>query len=232
MREKRQNESGRRLFLKGSLALGCSISAPLSVRAQGGGDLDAGGLTFRDFGKADNGASFARGDSMLPAGPDPANARLLGIDKENGLARVQFVSIRVEVSLPLGWQATEDPERGVGFSADRHYRAIVWRVDFTFEGVRDAEQYASAKMGAIKARRRGVEARTRKLSDGTFLIVYENVPPSSTGDAGNRTVFDLVITNPANPKQGVLLTLGVPGGDTDRGIKLLALLKSQLVVTW
>jgi hypothetical protein len=169
---------------------------------------------------------------MLPAGPDPAAARLLGVDKENGFARVRFDSVRVEVSLPLGWQATEDSERGVGFSANRLYRFIVWRVDFTAEGVRDAEQYAAAKMGAIKSRRRGVEAQARRLSDGTFLIDYQNVPPTSQGDNGNRTVFDLVMSYPGDPKRGVLLTLGVPASDANRGLKLLALLKQSTRIDW
>ena len=49
------------------------------------------------------------------------------------------------MALPLGWQATEDWERGVGYSSDKRYRLIVWRVDFAFEGVKDAEHYAATK---------------------------------------------------------------------------------------
>jgi len=186
---------------------------------------------LRDFSKADNGASFNRGDSMLPGGPDPAAPHVLSVDRENGFARIRFDGVKVGVCLPLGWQAMEDPERGVGFSADRQYRLIVWRLDFAFEGVRDAEQYAASKAGAIQARRPGVKAQARKLPDGTFLIVYENVPPSQ-GDNGKRTVFDVVQPKPGDPKLGVLLTLGVPGGDGERGLKLLALLKLKLEVDW
>ena len=43
------------------------------------------------------------------------------------------------MALPLGWQATEDWERGVAYSSDKRYRVIVWRVDFAYEGVKDAE---------------------------------------------------------------------------------------------
>jgi hypothetical protein len=211
------------------LAGSCATIGALSARAEDG--LDAGGLTFRDFAKADNGASFNRDDSMKPAGPEPGPAHILGIDSDSGFARIQFDSIKIEVCLPLGWHASEDSERAVGYSADRSYRVIVWRVDFAYEGVQDAEQYASSKRGAIQARRPGVQARVRKLPDGTFLVIYENVPPSQ-GDSGKRTVFDLVFSKPGEPKQGVLVTLGVPAADMDRGLKLLALLKLKLIIQW
>ena len=194
-------------------------------------DLDAGGLTFRDFAINDNGASFHRGDPMIAGGPNQVSSRLLAIDSANGLARVLFSSIRVEVALPLGWWATEDWERGVAYSADKRYRLIVWRVDFAYEGVKDAEHYAATKTGSIQARRPSVRAQARKLGDGTFLIVYENVARSQ-GDSEPRVVFDLLMQRPGNPKEGVLLTLGVPAGDAARGIKLLALIKQNTRITW
>lgn len=224
-----QKESRRRLFLLAALGAVASVASGSSARAEDG--LDAGGLTFKDFGAADNGASFYRTDPMLPGGPEPAPAKLVAIDAANGLARVYFQSVKVEASLPLGWQATEDGERGAGFSKDRKTRVLIWRVDFTYEGVRDADHYAATKMGAIKARTPGLRTEARKLADGTFLIVYENAPPSR-GDSGPRTVFDVVISKPANPKEGVLMTLGLPAGDTERGLKLMALMKSKIVVTW
>ena len=72
--------------------------------------------------------------------------------------------------MPLGWQAKEDWERGVGFSGDKRYRLIVWRVDFAFEGVNDAEHYAATKAGAIQARKPGIarpgtQARRRHVPD-------------------------------------------------------------------
>ena len=95
----------------------------------------------------------------------------------------------------------------------------------------DAAHYAATKGGTIKARRPGVQAQARKLGDGSFLIVYENVPPSQ-GDTERRVVFDLLMSNPGNPKEGVLMTLGVPASDADRGLKLIALLKSKLRIDW
>ena len=89
-------------------------------------------------------------------------------------------------------------------------------------------QYAAAKAGAIQSHRPGVKAQARKLSDGTFLIVYENVPDKD----GPRTVFDLVVPQPSQPKQGALITLGVPATDADRGLRLMALLKRSLRVDW
>jgi hypothetical protein len=230
MNKSGQNESGRRLFLIAALAAAW-IALADPARADPA-SLDAGNLTLRDFAVFDNGASFNRFDSTFGANAaNPTPSQVLGIENANGVARIRFNTIRVEISLPLGWQATEDWERGVAYSSDRHYRLLVWRVDFPFEGVSDAEHYAATKIGTIKARRPGVEAQARKLRDGTFLIVYDNVA-ATQGDTERRVVFDLVMSNPSNPKEGVLMTLGVPATDTDRGLKLLALLKSKLQITW
>ena len=223
----RQSESGRRLFLVGGV-LAC---LPWSAAADSGA-LDPGSVTFRDFAVFDNGASFTKVDTTFGANAaNPQPSRVLAIDNNNGLARIRYDTIRAEVSLPLGWQATEDWERGVGYSGDKRYRLIIWRVDFAFEGVTDAEHYAATKSGTIKARRPDTQAQARKLRDGTFLIVYDNVAPSQ-GDTERRVVFDLVVSKPGNPKEGVLMTLGVPASDSERGLKLLALLKSRLIIYW
>jgi hypothetical protein len=218
-----QKESERRPFLLGALALAV---VPFSARADG--DLDPGGLTFKDFATRDHGSSFDKVDPMIGAGAQPTQSQVLEINNNGGFARIRFNSIKIEVAMPLGWQANEDWERGVGFSDDKRYRLIMWRVDFTYEGVTGAEQYAAAKAGAIQSHKPGVKAQARKLSDGTFLIVYENVPDK----AGPRTVFDLVVPQPGQPKQGALMTLGVPAADAERGLKLMALLKRSLRVDW
>jgi len=215
----RQNESGRRLFLFAGLA-SCLAGFPAAAA-----DLDPGGLTFRDFAVNDNGASFNAG------GPNQVSSRVASVEAAQGLARVQFGSIKVDVALPLGWQATEDWERGVAYSSDKRYRLIIWRVDFAFEGVKDAEHYAATKVGSIQARRPSIQAQARKLGDGTFLIVYENAPKGQ-GDSEPRTVFDLVIQRPGNPKEGILMTLGVPASDAARGLKFLSLLKQNMRINW
>lgn len=223
MRKQRQKESGRRLFLLGGLTV-----AILPAFARAEGDLSAGELTFRDFAVLDRGSSFNKLDPMIGAGAQPTQARVVAIDAAGGFARVRFDAIKTEVAMPLGWQANEDWERGVGFSGDKRYRLIVWRVDFEFEGVKDAEQYAAAKAGTIQSHKPGIRAQARKLGDGSFLIVYQNVPDG----AGPRTVFDLVVPRPGKPKEGALMTLGVPAGDSDRGFKLMALLKQSLRIDW
>jgi hypothetical protein len=193
--------------------------------------LDPGGLTFRDFSTNDNGASFGgHGDPMIAGGPNQVSSKVVTVEGANGLARIQFSSIRVELALPLGWQATEDWERGVAYSSDKRYRVLVWRVDFAYEGVKDAEHYAATKAGTIQSRRPTVQAQARKLGDGIFLIVYDNV--KAQGDSEPRVVFDLVIQNPHEPKEGILLTLGVPAADAVRGLKLIALLKQNMKVVW
>jgi hypothetical protein len=214
------------LFLT-SAAVFLAMAAP----ARAGDQLDAGGLTFRDFATQDNGASFARGDPMIAGGPNQVSSKVLAVESNKGLAQVRFEQIRVTIALPLGWDATEDWERGVAYSADKGYRLIVWRVDFEFEGVKDAEHYASTKGGAIQARRPGVKAQARRLNDGTYLIVFENAPMAA-GDSEKRVVFDLVMTQPGNPKRGVLVTLGVPASDAARGLKLLALLRQNMKIDW
>jgi hypothetical protein len=219
----RQKESGRRPFLLGALALAC---APAAARADA--DLDPGGMSFRDFAVSDNGSSFNKVDPMIGSGAQPTQSRILAIDNAGGFARIRFDSIRTEVAMPLGWQAQEDWERGVGFSADKRYRMIVWRVDFAFEGVNDAEHYAATKAGAIQARKPGSRAEVRKLADGSFLIVYQNVP----GEGEARAVFDLVVPRPSKPKEGALMTLGVPMADIERGLRLMALLKQKLRIDW
>src|SRR5437868_5696989 len=113
--EARQKESlsgGRRLFLA---MAGAGLCLALPARAED--KLDAGGMTFLDFATPDNGASFARGsDSMIAGGPNQVSSKVVGIESAKGLARVRFDQIRVTVALPLGWQATEDWERGVAYS--------------------------------------------------------------------------------------------------------------------
>ena len=223
-----QKESVRRLAAC-FLAVGLSWAEPAGAQTT---DLDAGGLTYKDFGVQDQGASYNKTESTFgnnAANPTPA--KLAGVDGDKGMARVRFDSIKVEVGLPLGWQANEDWERGVGMSPDKKFRVIVWRVDFAYEGVRDAEHYAATKAGSITARRPGIKSQARKLKDGSFLVIYENVAPGP-GDSEKRVVMDLVTPKPGNPKEGVLLTLGVPANDAERGLKFMALLKKNLVIDW
>ncbi len=229
--ELRQNESA---WLRRSIAGAVLAILAHSLQGAYAQGLDAGGLSFRDFGNADNGASYSRGNATGPHGETTnlPTARLLGVDAENGLARVRFEAIKVEVALPLGWQAFEDWERGTAFSEDRKYRVIVWRVDFAFEGVLNAEQYAATKAGTIKARRPGIQTDVRKLPDGTFLIAYSNVTDDGRRQGELRSVFDLVVPKPSDSKAGVLVTLGVPQADSERGLKLLSLLRNRIVIQW
>jgi hypothetical protein len=229
--EHKRKESGRRLFLSGSAAaIVANWMAPL--RAQTADRLDPGGLTFRDFGVPDNGSSYTRGEQSIGGGTTQKFTRVLGIDPASQAVRLRFESVRVELLLPMGWQATEDGERGVAYTIDKRIRLIVWRVDFAYEGVRDAEHYAATKAGSMKARRPGVEAQARKLRDGRFVIVYQNVPKGSSDSNGPRTVFDLIIPDPRNPKVGVLVTLGMPANEAGRGLQLLALITQNMRIDW
>ena len=218
------------MFLAAAVAGGlASFAGALPARAAD--KLDTGGLTFRDIGTPDNGASYTRGEQSIGGGTTQKFTRVLGIDPATQAVRLRFESVKVELLLPMGWQANEDGERGIAYTIDKRIRLIVWRVDFAYEGVKDAQHYAATKAGSIKARRPGVQAQARKLSDGSFVIVYENVPKGTT-DSGPRTVFDLVIPNPRDAKQGVLVTLGMPAGEAGRGLAMLALITQNMKIDW
>ena len=225
----RESPSRRRVL---ALAAGATF-ALLPAALADTRNLDAAGATFRDYARFDNGASFYQIEGVTSGGAasDLATARLMGVDNEKGVARVRFNSVKTELSLPLGWQAGEDWERGVAYSADKRYRLIVWRVDFAFEGVRDAEHYAATKSGSIQARRPRIQAQARKLGDGTFLVIYQNVEPAR-GDSEMRVVFDVLITQTPSAKEGALLTLGVPVSEAERGLRLMALMKASIKVDW
>lgn len=219
------------MFLSSSAAAAlAAFVAPL--HAQTTNRLDPGGLTFRDFGTPDNGSSYTRGEQSIGGGTTQKFTRVLGIDPTTQAVRLRFESIKIELLLPMGWQASEDGERGVAYTTDKRIRLIVWRVDFTYEGVKDAEHYAATKAGSMKARRPGVEAQARKLRDGSLLVVYENVPKGPSDSSGPRTVFDLVLPDPKNPKVGVLVTLGMPTAEAGRGLQLLALITQNMRVDW
>jgi hypothetical protein len=220
----KQKESVR-LLLVAALAL-CWAGV-----AHAQGSLDAGGLTFKDFGVADRGASFYRPLTVTLEGSGASSASILEIDNANGLARLHFKAVKMDVAVPLGWQAIDGHDRGVAYNGDQSYRLILWRVDFAFEGVSDAEHYAVAKVGTIEAQRPPTKAQARKLPDGSYLVIYENVPPSR-GDHESRTVFDLLTANPTNAKEGTLMTLGVPASQGTRGLKLLALLNKNIKIEW
>jgi hypothetical protein len=214
------------------VAAAFALMNPVAVlHAQANNRLDPGGLTFRDFGVPDNGASYTRGEQSIGGGTTQKFTRVLGIDPASQAVRLRFDSVKVALQLPMGWQATEDEERGVAYTIDKRIRLIVWRVDFAFEGVRDAEHYAATKAGSMKARRPGVQAQARKLRDGTFVIVYENVPKGPS-DSGPRTVFDLVVPDPRSPKAAVLVTLGMPTAEAGRGLQLLALITQNMRIDW
>ena len=219
------------MFLSGATAAFLMASAA-PLQAQTANRLDPGGLTFRDFGVPDNGSSFTRGEQSIGGGTTQSFTRVLGIDPTSQAVRLRFDSVKVELLLPMGWQASEDGERGIAYTLDKRIRLIVWRVDFVYEGVRDAEHYAATKAGSMKARRPGVQAQARKLRDGSFLVVYENVPKGPSDSTGPRTVFDLILPDPRNPKVGVLVTLGVPTNEAGRGLQLLALITQNMRINW
>lgn len=219
------------MFLAAALAAGLA-TATMPFGALAADKLDPGGLTFRDFGTPDNGSSYTRGEQSIGGGTSQSFTKVLGIDQAQQAVRLRFDSVKVELLLPMGWQASEDGERGVAYTLDKRIRLIVWRVDFAYEGVKDAEHYAATKAGSIKARRPGVQAQARRLGDGSFVIVYENVPKGPSDSGGPRSVFDLLIPNPRNPKVGILLTLGMPATEAGRGLQLLALISQNMRIDW
>ena len=101
MRECVQRESASRRRVL-ALAAGATF-ALLPAALADTRTLDAAGATFRDYAKFDNGASFYQIEGVMSGGAasDLTTAKLLGVDNDKGLARVRFVSVRTELSLPL-----------------------------------------------------------------------------------------------------------------------------------
>src|SRR5262249_61304765 len=93
---------------------------------------------------------------MISGGPNQLSSKIASVEADKGLARIQFGSIRVEIAVPLGWQATEDWERGVAYSSDKRYRVIVWRGGFPFQGVTVAEPLTAAQSRRIQPRPPGI----------------------------------------------------------------------------
>jgi hypothetical protein len=101
-------------------------------------------------------------------------------------------------------------------AVDRRYRVIIWRVDFAFEGVRDAEHYAATKAGSIHGAPARNQGSSPQAQDGSFLIIYENVPPAKAMGSG-RTVFDLLMSKAGQRQGGRTDDLGVPASGPERG---------------
>ena len=169
--EAKQKESGRRLFLA---AAGAALCLPLSARASD--KLDAGGLTFRDFATLDNGASFARGDPMIAGGPNQVSSKVVGHRQRQGL---RPRPLRADPG--RRWRcrsAGRPPRTGSGASATAATSAIASSSGgstSTSRASRTPSTMPRTKVGSIQARRPGVKAQARKLGDGTYLVVFENV---------------------------------------------------------
>ena len=157
-----------------------------------------------------------------------AFTRVLGIDQPARRFALRFDSIKVELLLPHGLAG--DRGLGAGRRLQRStsaIRLIVWRVDFAFEGVKDAEHYAATKAGSIKARRPGVKAQARKLGDGTLPDRLRERAEGTGRQRARARCSTWSSHNPSNPKEGVLVTLGVPASEAGRGLQLLALIKPE-----
>jgi len=112
--------------------------------------LDAGGLTFKDFAIADNGASFNRNESIPGSGAGPA--RLIGVRQRQWQGACRFDSIRSR--FPYRWLARgSDSERGVAFQRRPKLPATGVADRLRLEGVKDPEHYGADQGRAIEARR-------------------------------------------------------------------------------
>ena len=82
-----------------------------------------------------------------------------------------------------------------------------------------------------QAQRDSVKAKADRERMIKEAQAYANgILPKAQGDAEQRVVFDLVTQKPGDPKEGILVTLGVPASDAVRGLKLMALIKQNMKI--
>lgn len=221
------------MFAAGAFAAG--VLAAGAASAQKGGQLDPGDSTFKNYALSETAGSLHDAENAVNRQWTNATAEsltelLTSVPKE-GFARIRSKAVDVEMSVPLGWHAIEDNERLAIFNPDRTVRIIVWRVDLEFEGVPDLEKYLVGKAAALRVRYPKVQATSRALPNGSFLGVFNDVPPRA-GDKEPRAIFDLLTPNPQNPKRALLMTFGTPASQTDRYLPLLALLERSQKIKW
>ncbi len=174
--------------------------------AQAADRLDAGGLTFRDFAITDNGASFNRGvDHSIGGGTEPGGFTRVARRRQAAQAvRPGAVRARSRSSwrCRMGWQATEDGERGVAYSDRQALPADRLAGRFRLRG-RQGRRALRRHQGRLDQGPPARASRPRPASSATaaFLIVYENVPKGQ-GDSEPRTVFDLVMPQSGQPEGG------------------------------
>lgn len=220
------------------IAVTVSVAAAMAgagATAQKGGQLDPGDSTFKNYALSETASSLhdvenAVNRQWTNATAESLTELLTAVPKE-GYARIKSKAVDIELSVPLGWHAIEDNERLAIFNPDRTVRVIVWRVDLEFEGVPDLEKYLVGKTAALRVRYPKVQATSRALPNGSFLGVFNDVPPRA-GDKEPRAIFDLLTPNPQNPKRALLMTFGVPASQTDRYLPLLALLERNRKIKW
>jgi len=109
----------------------------------------------------------------------------VAVEGANGLARVS--------SAPSGsnwrcrWLAGDRDWSGVSLQQRQALPLIVWRVDFAYEGVKDAEHYAATKAARSRL---AADRQARPASWAmALLVVYDNVKAPATSSRASCSIW-------------------------------------------
>jgi len=190
---------------------------------------------YGDFAQSDNERSLLdRNDAILQRWVTNTTENVIevkNVDRAGQNATVYSISSKTTVTIPLGWYAIDDGERGAAFVGDETLRLIMRQVDLAYEGVSGIGDYAQVKRGLLLQQFPKMRASEVRLGPDMIMNVYEGVPPRPN-DKAPRTIFDIITASPKDPKRANLMTFGVPDGEGQRYLPLLGLFLRDRKIDW
>lgn len=214
-----------------------SVAALAAGAASGADYVDPREMVgkYADFAHADSEQSLLdRNDPILRKWVTNTMENVIevkNVDRVGQNATVYSLSAKMSVTIPLGWYAIDDGERGAAFVADETLRLIMRQVDLAFEGVSGIGDYAQVKRGLLLQQFPKMRAQEVRLSPDIIMNVYEAVPPRPN-DKLPRTIFDIITASPKDPKRANLMTFGVPDGQGQKYLPLLGLFLRDRKIDW
>lgn len=221
-------------FLKVLMWSLAGLALGASAQAQFGDPRPLAGK-YADYAQSDNDRSLMdRNDPILNKWISNTIENVIevrNIDRSAQSATVYAASAKTAVTIPLGWYAIDDGERGAAFVADETVRLILRQVDLAFEGVSSIGDYAQVKRGLLLQQFPKIRTYEVRLGPDMVMNVYEAVP-ARPNDKAPRTIFDIVTASPKDPKRANLMTFGVPDGQGQKYLPLLGLLLRDRKIEW
>lgn len=158
-------------------------------------------------------------------------AQIVSVNRRGRYATVRLASARMVLNIPLGWYAVDDGERGAVFTPDEAVRIIGRQVDLPLEQVRSIEEYSEIKRAQMVQRYPMAAISGQPLGPGVVMNVYLHIP-ARPNDKGPRAIYEVVSTDPADPKRAQLTTMGCPDGQEQKYLPLLGLVLRDRRIEW